>query len=145
VGNISGGGPGDINYQMDRGDHNDHYVNSNDPFPNPDAIQEFSVQTNNMSAEYGNSAVAVNLVTKSGTNQFHGNLFEFVRNGALNARNFFPQTPDTQKRHQFGATGGGRIIRDKLFFFGTWQRTTIRTLTPTLIAPSGSERADSGP
>jgi len=141
-GNISGGGPGNINYQLDGGDHNDHYINSNYPFPNPDALQEFSVQTNNMSAEYGNSAVTINIVTKSGTNQFHGDLFEFVRNGALNARNFFAQTDDTQKRNQFGATAGGRIIRDKLFFFGTWQRTTIRALTPTSIAfvPTALER-----
>jgi hypothetical protein len=141
-GNISGGGPGNINYQMDGGDHNDNYINSNYPFPNPDAIQEFSVQTNNMSAEYGNSAVTVNVITKSGSNQFHGDLFEFVRNGDLNARNFFSQTQDTQKRNQFGAAGGGRIIRDKLFFFGTWQRTPIRTATPTSIAfvPTAQER-----
>jgi hypothetical protein len=141
-GNISGGGPGNINYQLDGVDHNDNYINSNYPFPNPDAVQEFSVQTNNMSAEYGNSAVAVNVVTQSGNNQFHGDLFEFVRNGALNARNFFAQTPDTQKRNQFGATVGGRIVRDKLFFFGTWQRTTLRTATPTEIAfvPTAQER-----
>jgi len=141
-GNIDGGGPGNINYQLDGGDHNDHYINSNYPFPNPDAIQEFNVQTNNMSAEYGNSAVAVNVVTKSGTNQFHGDLFEFVCNGALNARNYFAQTPDTQKRNQFGATAGGPIIRNKLFFFGAWQRTTLRAATPTLVAfvPTAQER-----
>ena len=141
-GNIDGGGPGNINYQVDGGDHNDHYINSNYPFPNPDAIQEFSVQTNNLSAEYGNAAVAVNVVTKSGTNQFHGNLFEFLRNGALNARNYFAQTADAQKRNQFGATAGGPILRDKLFFFGSWQRTTIRSLTPTGVAfvPTEQER-----
>ena len=141
-GNISGGGPGNINYQLDGGDHNDNYINSNYPFPNPDAIQEFSVQTDNMSAEYGISAVAVNIVTKSGTNELHGDGFEFLRNGALNARNFFAQTPDTQKRNQFGASAGGAILRDKLFFFGTWQRTTIRAQTPTSIAfvPTPQER-----
>ena len=141
-GNISGGGPGNINYQLDGGDHNDHYINSNYPFPNPDAIQEFNVQTNNMSAEYGNSAVAVNIVTKSGTNQFHGDLFEFVRNGAINARNYFAQTSDTQKRNQFGATAGGPIVHDKLFFFGTWQRTTLRASIPPSIAfvPTKLER-----
>src|SRR5579872_2211918 len=141
-GSISGGGPGNINYQMDGGDHNDNYINSNYPFPNPDAIQEFSVQTNNMSAEYGNAAVTVNVITKSGTNQLHGDLFEFVRNGDLNARNFFSQTHDQQKRNQFGGTVGGRIIKDKLFFFGTYQRTPIRTATPTSIAfvPTAQER-----
>ena len=142
-GNVSGGGPGNINYQMDGGDHNDNYINSNYPFPNPDAIQEFSVQTNNMSAEYGNAAVTVNVITKSGTNQLHGDLFEFVRNGDLNARNFFSQTHDQQKRNQFGGTVGGRIIKDKLFFFGTYQRTPIRTSTPTNIefVPTAQERA----
>ena len=141
-GNISGGGPGNINYQLDGVDHNDNYINSNYPFPNPDTIQEFSVQTNNMSAEYGNSAVSVNVVTQSGTNQFHGDLFEFIRNGALNAHNFFARTPDSQKRNQFGAAAGGRIVRDKLFFFGTWQRTTLRSATPTEIAfvPTAQER-----
>jgi len=141
-GNISGGGPGNINYLLDGADHNDHYINSNYPFPNPDAIQEFNVQTNNMSAEYGGSAAVVNVVTKSGTNQFHGDLFEFVRNGSLNARNYFAQTPDTQKRNQFGATVGGPIIRNKLFFFFAWQRTTLRADTATLIAfvPTAQER-----
>jgi hypothetical protein len=118
-GGVNGGGVGNVNYQMDGADHNDTYINTNLPFPNPDAIQEFSVQTANMSAEYGNSATVVNVVTKSGTNQFHGDLFEFVRNGDLNARNFFAPTQDTLKRNQFGGTFGGPIIKDKLFFFGT--------------------------
>jgi hypothetical protein len=141
-GNIDGGGPGNINYQMNGGDHNDNYINSNYPFPNPDSVQEFSIQTNNIPAEYGTSAVTVNVFTKAGTNQFHGGLFEFVRNGDLNARNFFAQAQDTQKRNQFGATTGGRILRDRLFFFGTWQRTAIRTATPTSIAfvPTAQER-----
>jgi hypothetical protein len=140
--NISGGGPGNTNYQLDGGDHNDNYINSNYPFPNPDAIQEFNVQTNNMSAEYGNSASVVNIVSKSGTNEFHGDLFEFLRNGSLNARNYFAQTSDTQKRHQYGATLGGPIVRDKLFFFGTWQRTTIRDHASTSVAfvPTALER-----
>ena len=141
-GNISGGGPGNTNYQIDGGDHNDNYINSNLPFPNPDALEEFSVQANNLSAEYGNSAVTVNIITRSGTNQFHGDLFEFVRNGDFNARNFFARTHDTQKRNQFGGTAGGRVIQDKLFFFGTYQRTPIRTATPTSIAfvPTAQER-----
>ena len=142
-GAVNGGGPGNVNYQMDGADHNDNYINTNYPFPNPDAMQEFSVQTANMSAEYGNSAVVVNVVTKSGTNQFHGDAFEFLRNGALNARNFFAPTQDTLKRNQFGGTFGGRIIKDKLFFFGTYQGTRITTAASGNVAfvPTAAERS----
>src|SRR6516225_309422 len=114
---VNGGGPANVTYQMDGGDHNDNYINTNFPFPNPDAIQEFSAQSANMSAEYGNSSVVVNVVTKSGTNQVHGSLFEFLRNGDLNARNYFAPTQDTLKRNQFGGTAGGPVFKDKLFFF----------------------------
>ena len=141
-GGVNGGGVGNVNYQMDGADHNDTYINTNLPFPNPDAIQEFSVQTANMSAEYGNSATVVNVVTKSGTNKFHGDAFEFVRNGDLNARNFFAPTQDTLKRNQFGGTFGGRIIKDKLFFFGTYQGTRITTAASGNVefVPTAQER-----
>ncbi|MEO7145519.1 MAG: TonB-dependent receptor [Bryobacteraceae bacterium] len=129
---VNGGGPGNVNYQMDGGDHNDNYLNINLPFPNPDAIQEFSAQSANMSAEYGNSAVVVNVVTKSGTNEYHGDLFEFLRNGDLNARTFFAPTQDTLKRNQFGGTVGGPILKNKLFFFFTYQGTRATS------APSGA-------
>ena len=118
-----------INYHLDGGSNIDHYTNVNNPFPNPDALEEFSVQTNSYSAEYGRASGAiVNVVTKSGTNDFHGDAFEFLRNGAMNARNFFAPVHDKLKRNQFGATAGGRIIRDKLFFFGTYQGTQIRNI-----------------
>jgi hypothetical protein len=121
-----------VNYQLDGADHNDSYLNANIPFPNPDALQEFNLQSSNFTAEYGNAAGGiVNVVTKSGTNQFHGTAFEFLRNGALNARNFFAPTQDTLKRNQFGGTFGGPVMRNRLFFFGTYQGTRIRT------APSG--------
>jgi hypothetical protein len=122
---INGGGTQNVSYQMDGTAHNDSYVNTNLPFPNPDALQEFSLQSNNMSAEYGNSATVVNIVTKSGTNVFHGDIFEFLRNGALNARNFFAPLQDTLKRNQFGGSLGGPIKKDQLFFFGTYQGTRI--------------------
>jgi hypothetical protein len=139
---VSGGGSANVNYHMDGAGHNDSYVNMNLPFPNPDAIQEFSLQNNNMSAEYGNSAAVVNIVTKSGTNSYHGNVFEFVRNGDLNARNFFAPTQDTLKRNQFGGTLGGPIRKDRLFFFGTYQGTRLRTATQGKIAfvPTAAER-----
>jgi hypothetical protein len=140
---VNGGGSANVTYEMDGADHNDIYVNMNLPFPNPDALQEFNLQSNNMSAEYGNSSAVVNIVTKSGTNQFHGDLFEFVRNGDLNARSFFAPTQDTLKRNQFGGTFGGPIKKDKLFFFATYQGTRIRQAATgaTAIVPTAAERA----
>lgn len=120
---VNGGGTGSVNYLMDGIENNDTYINMNRPFPNPDALQEFTVQLASLSAEYGGGGNVVNVVTKSGTNQFHGDAFEFVRNGDLNARNFFAPVQDTLKRNQFGGTIGGPIKKDKLFFFGTYQGT----------------------
>jgi hypothetical protein len=113
---------------LDGATHNDTYTNVALAFPNPDALQEFSVQTNNFSAESGRAAGAVvTAVTKSGTNSLHGSLFEFHRNGAVNARNFFAPTPDGLKRHQFGGTLGGPIWRDHTFFFFSHQETRQRS------------------
>ena len=120
---MNGGGTGSVNYLMDGIENNDTYINMNRPFPNPDALQEFTVQLASMSAEYGGGGNVVNVVTKSGTNQFHGNAFEFIRNGDLNARNFFAPVQDTLKRNQFGGTIGGPVKKDKLFFFATYQGT----------------------
>jgi outer membrane receptor protein involved in Fe transport len=120
-----------ISYQLDGGNYVDEYTNVNQPFPFPDALQEFSVQTSNYSAEYGsNAGGVVNVITKSGTNNFHGDAFEFNRNPAFNAQNFFatPTTPDSVKRNQLGGTIGGPIIKDKTFFFGGYQRTEFRNL-----------------
>ncbi len=120
-----------ISYQLDGGNYVDEYTNVNQPFPFPDALQEFSVQTSNYSAEYGeNAGGVVNVITKSGTNSFHGDAFEFVRNPAFNAQNFFatPTTPDQIKRNQYGGTIGGPIIHDKTFFFTGYQRTAFRNL-----------------
>jgi Carboxypeptidase regulatory-like domain len=119
-----------INYFLDGGSNLDPWTNVNNPFPNPDALEEFSVQTNNYSAEYGRASGAiVNIVTKSGTNQLHGSLFEFLRNGAMNARNFFSAVPDQLKRNQFGGAVGGPIVKDRLFFFGTYQGTQLRNIS----------------
>src|SRR5207253_8150601 len=111
-----------ISYRLDGGNYVDEYTNVNQPFPFPDALQEFSVQTSNYSAEYGqNAGAVVNVITKSGTNNFHGDGFEFLRNAVFNARNFFaPLTQpngqptkdmgrDQLKRNQFGGTMGGPI------------------------------------
>ncbi|PYV92856.1 MAG: hypothetical protein DMG05_03310 [Acidobacteria bacterium] len=140
---VNGGGPGAVNYQLDGVSHNDSYLNINLPFPNPDAVQEFSLQSNNMSAEYGNAVGGVvNIVSKSGTNEIHGDLFEFLRNGALNARNYFAPRHDTLNRNQFGGSIGGPIAKDKLFYFGTYQGTRIRSAAEGRIAfvPTEAER-----
>jgi len=120
-----------ISYQLDGGNYVDEYTNVNQPFPFPDALQEFSVQTSNYSAEYGeNAGGVVNVITKSGTNSFHGDAFEFVRNPVFNAQNYFatPTTPDQIKRNQYGGTFGGPMIHDKTFFFLGYQRTAFRNL-----------------
>jgi len=101
------------------------------------------VQTNSFSAEYGRgSGAIVNVVTKSGTNSFHGSAFEFLRNGDLNARNFFASRQDQLKRNQFGGSFGGPVIKNKLFFFGTYQGTQLRDVVSDRSATvlTGSQR-----
>ena len=119
-----------VAYNLDGADNVDRYTNVNNPFPFPDALQEFSVQTSNYSAEYGgNAGAVVNVITKSGTNAFHGDVFGFIRNGDLNARNFFAKVADPLKRGQEGGTIGGPIKRNKTFFFAGWQFTSLRDVT----------------
>ena len=142
--NVSGGGPRGVNFQMNGAGHNDTYLNTNLPFPNPDAVQEFNVQTDNLSAQYGlGGGAVVNIITRSGTNNIHGDLFEFLRNGDMNARNFFAPRHDTLKRNQFGGSVGGPIVKDKLFYFGTYQGTRIRSAAQGTVefVPTAAERA----
>lgn len=129
---------GQTNYMLDGGNNVDEYTNVNAPFPMPDAVQEFSVETSNYSAEYGqNAGGVVNIITKSGTDRFHGDLFEFVRNRVFNAANYFSyvngvKTVDPLKRNQFGGTIGGPIDIPHLFtghrsfFFFGYQKTINR-------------------
>jgi len=125
---VNGARPDQIGYNLDGGNNEDLMSNVNLPFPFPDALQEFSVQTNSFDAQYGNNAGAVvNVITKSGTNQWHGDVFEFVRNAAFNARNFFAPKVDPLKRNQFGATVGGPIHKNTTFMFFGWQKTIIRS------------------
>jgi hypothetical protein len=114
-------------YLLDGAMHNSPYDNFNLPLPFPDALQEFKVETGGLSAQHGMySGASVNSVTKSGTNEFHGNAFEFIRNDLFNARNYFARKNSTLKRNQFGGTLGGPIQTNKLFFFGGYQGTIIR-------------------
>ena len=125
---VNGARPDQISYNLDGGNNEDLMSNTNNPFPFPDALQEFSVQTNNFDVQYGaNAGAVVNVVTKSGSNQWHGDAFEFVRNKEFNARNFFAATVDPLKRNQFGGTIGGPIRKDKTFLFVGYQGTRIRS------------------
>ena len=125
---VNGARPDQISYNLDGATNQDLMSNTNNPFPFPDALQEFSVQTNSFDTQYGtNAGAVVNVVTKSGTNQFHGDAFEFVRNREFNARNYFANAVDPLKRNQFGGTIGGPIKKDSTFIFFGYQGTRIRT------------------
>ncbi len=125
---IGGGLLSGVGYFLDGTLYNNPFDAVNLPFPFPDALQEFKVETSTLTAQNGlHSAGAVSAVVKSGTNAFHGNVFEFFRNGKLNARNAAAARRDTLKRNQFGGTLGGPIIQSKLFFFGGYQGTRTRS------------------
>lgn len=137
-----------VAYSLDGGMNTDSYRNFSGLFPNPDAVLEFSMQKNNFSAEFANaSGAVVNVVTKSGTNEFRGSAFHFFRNANLNARNFFAAQRDTLKRNQFGGTIGGPLIRNKLFFFFAYQGSTLRSdpqLTRQFLPTAAMRRGDFG-
>ena len=112
--------------------------------PNLDSISEFRILTNNFDAEYGNySGGIVNVVTKFGTNQFHGSGFEFLRNTALDAKNFFDPSVEAYRQNQFGGTLGGPVLKNKLFFFADYQgtRTTEGISTGKIPVPTLAERS----
>jgi hypothetical protein len=109
--------------------------------PNVDAIQEFSVAAGNMDPEYGHTPNMINASIKSGTNSFHGSLFEFLRNDKFDARNFFLPHTIPLKRNQFGFAAGGPIVHDRVFFFADFEGTRMRQGTPfNYIVPSTQER-----
>lgn len=128
---VAGGNGDAVAYMLDGSMWQDPYNSLSLPLPFPDALQEFKVETSAVPAQYGYHASAtVNAVTKSGTNEYHGDLFEFLRNGDLNARDFFALARDTLKRNQFGGVVGGPVLprfKNKLFFFGGAQRTSLRS------------------
>ena len=142
---VAGGSDNGTNYLLDGGYNTDTFSNVNMPFPFPDALQEFNVETSALPAQYGDHpGGVVNVVTKSGSNQFHGDLFEFLRNGDLNARGFFASSRDSLKRNQFGGTVGGPIRHDKLFFFAGYQGTPIRSNPPSTISFVPTAATDQG-
>ncbi len=132
---VNGSRNNNLRFTLDGGEHIDTLTNFNLPFPFPEAVQEFSVQTSNMATDVGSSSAgSVNIVTKSGTNEIHGNAFWFLRNTALNATNFFSREEDQLKRNQAGFTLGGPIVKNKLFVFGGFQKLTIRQLSGSGVA-----------
>lgn len=137
------GGAGSVSYYLDGGTNMTGIRNTGNILPNPDAIQEFRVETNNYNAEYGRmSGGVVTAITKSGTNAFHGSLFEFWRNNALNANNWHNPNPTPPlHRNQFGGTVGGPIRRDNTFFFFSYQglRQTTSAFLTGAIVPSALE------
>src|SRR4029077_7512970 len=145
---ISGGRPQLNNYRVDGISIND-YANGGPGSVlggnlGVDAIEEFTVLTSNYSAEYGKTAGGVvNAITRSGTNQFHGSAYEFIRNSAVDARNYFdgPTVPPF-KRNQFGASAGGPIRKDKTFIFGDYEsiRQSLGTTTPTRVLSTNARK-----
>ena len=144
---VNGGRGRSNNFSVNGGDANDQFVNLPTVQPSPDSIQEFRVLTNTFDAEYGrNSGSVVNVVTKSGTNQFHGNMYEFFRNKVLNS-NAYCFSPDgcpkpQFNQNQFGGTFGGPIVKDRTFFFTSYEGRRIRQgiPSPAVIVPSAAER-----
>ncbi|MDE1176799.1 MAG: TonB-dependent receptor [Edaphobacter sp.] len=151
---VAGGQGNYNNYVLDGGTNVDVFTNVNLPYPFPDALREFSVESNSLQARNGlHPGSLVNGVTNSGTNQWHGSAFEFLRNNIINSTNFFSTTKDTLHRNQFGGTLGGKVITDKLFFFGGYQGTressatnATNTCVPTALELAGdfSQQPTSG-
>ena len=124
---VNGGRGRANNFSVNGGDANDQFVNSAAVQPSPDAIEEFRMITNTFDPEYGrNSGAVVNVVTKSGTNSLHGNVYEYFRNKVLNAQGFLNTTKPQLNQNQFGGTLGGPIIKDRTFFFGSYEGRRIR-------------------
>ena len=148
---VNGGRGRSNNYMVNGGDGNDIFVNGPAIQPSPDAIEEFRVLTNTFDAEYGrNSGSVVNVVTKSGTNSLHGDVYEFFRNKILNTKGFFDTTVPDYKQNQFGATLGGPIKKDKTFIFGSYEGDRLRqgissgqVLLPT-AAEAGGDFSNGG-
>jgi hypothetical protein len=119
---IAGGAGNTTLWRLDGGDNNDYMANGNLPFPFPDAVSQFSVESTALGAQEGmHSGGLVNVVTRSGTNTYHGSAFEFIRNNFIDATNFYSTTKDQLHQNQYGGTFGGPILRGKLFAFAGYQ------------------------
>jgi hypothetical protein len=125
------------------GNVEEHMNNGTAIVPNLDSIAEFRILTNSVNAEYGNySGGLVSVITKSGTNSFHGGAFEFLRNSDMDSRNFFSPSRGTLHQNQFGGDVGGPILKDKLFFFADYQgtRQIVGVDSGVIPVPSAQDR-----
>jgi hypothetical protein len=146
---VNGGRGRSNNFSVNGGDANDLFANLPTVQPSPDSIEEFRVLTNTFDAEYGrNSGSVINVVTKSGTNQLHGNVYEFFRNKVLNANNYCLTAAEGLtcdkpqfNQNQFGGTLGGPIKKDQTFFFASYEGRRIRQglQSPAVTVPSAQE------
>jgi len=126
----------DNDYSLDGTSYTDPHYGTAAVLPNPDALEEFTIKSSNFSAVEAGAGASVQLSSRSGTNQFHGSAFEFLRNNALDARNKFSTGVLPFKRNQFGATFGGPIKKDRMFIFGSYQGTRVRGgASPTVSQP----------
>ena len=129
---VNGGRGRANNYTVNGGDANDQFANLPAIQPSPDSIEEFRVMTSTFDAEFGrNSGSVVNVVTKSGSNEVHGDVYEFLRNQHLNARNFFEGPRPDFKQNQFGGTLGGPLKRDQTFYFLSYEGRRIHQGIPS--------------
>ena len=140
---VNGGRGRSNNFSVNGGDANDAFVNLPTVQPTPDAIEEFRVISNTFDAEYGrNSGAVVNVITKSGTNQWHGDIYEYFRNTVLNAQGFFNTVKPQENQNQFGGTFGGPLKKDRTFFFTSYEGRRVRQgiSGQTVIVPTPQER-----
>ncbi|MCS7023221.1 MAG: carboxypeptidase regulatory-like domain-containing protein [Bryobacteraceae bacterium] len=141
---VNGNRGGATGFTIDGADNFEQNAQTVQVSPSIEIIQEFKVQSSTFSADAGRQAAIVSVITKSGTNEFHGNLFHFLRNRVFDARNFFsPQSrPEDRKRHQFGGTLGGPIRRNRLFFFGGYEGLRQRAgAVRNNLSPTAAQRA----
>jgi hypothetical protein len=141
---VNGGRGRSNNFNVNGGDGNDLFVNAPAIEPTPDSIEEFRILSNTFDAEYGrNSGAVINVVTKSGTNNWHGSVYEFFRNQALNARGYLDLRRPDDHQNQFGGTFGGPIKKDRTFFFTSYEgrRVVHGISSDPVVVPTAAERA----
>ncbi len=150
---VAGGMGNTTEWKLDGGDNDDYMSNGNLPFPFPDAVAQFSVESTNLGAQMGkHSGGLVNVVTRSGTNSYHGSAFEFIRNNYVDATSFFSTSTDKLHQNQFGGTFGGPILRNRLFAFAGYQRlmadqatANVQMYIPTAANLAGDWSATDAP
>ncbi|HZE25924.1 MAG TPA: carboxypeptidase regulatory-like domain-containing protein [Terriglobales bacterium] len=141
---VNGGRGRSNNFNVNGGDGNDLFVNAPAIQPTPDSIEEFRVLSNTFDAEYGrNSGAVINVVTKSGTNGWHGSVYEFLRNQAFNTKGYLDLRRPDDKQNQFGGTFGGPIKKDRTFFFTSYEgrRVVHGISSDPVVVPTAAERA----